>query len=127
MLINIGASKVQLDIFISSMNRDILIIADDLVEPPSETLPFRTLTMFSHDYLEMDVLLHTTQDMKDRYYHWMRRIGAFDYISYILNEWEFEDGIRLDTLGIYPNTIVIKWIRIENQLNILGQIRVFRG
>lgn len=73
--------------------------------------------------LEMDVLLHTTQDMKDLYFHFMKRVGLFDYFSYILNELEFEEGVRLDTIGIYPYTIVTKYVRLENQLEILGKIK----
>lgn len=108
------------------MFNDILVIADSFVEPPSEVLPFRTITMISAYNLEMDVLLHTTQEMKDLYYHWMKPKGMMDYVTYILNELEFEEGIRLDTIGIYPHTIVTKYIRLENQLNLLGQIRAFK-
>ena len=82
--------------------------------------------MISSYNLGLDVLLHTTQDMKDLYYHWMKPKGMMDYIAYILNDLEFEDGIRLDITGIYPHTIVTKFIRLENQLNLLGQIRAFR-
>jgi len=109
------------------MSHNILVITDDFVEPPSEVLPFRTITMLAHADLEMDVLLHTTQDMKDLYYHWMRPKGMMDYISYILNEWEYEEGVRVDVLGIYPRCIVTKAIRIENQLNLLEQIKSLAG
>lgn len=109
------------------MFNDILVIADALVEPPSEILPFRTITMLSHDNLGMEILLHTTQEMKDVYYHWMKPKGMLDYIKYIINEREWEDGIRVDVLKCYPNTIVVKWIRIENQLFILGQIKSLAG
>ena len=105
------------------MFNDILVIADPFVEPPSEILPFRTVTMISHHNLGLDVLLHTTQDMKDLYYHWMKPKGMMDYVIYILNELEFEESIRLDVIGIYPHTIVEKYIRIENQLSILGRIK----
>jgi hypothetical protein len=100
-----------------------LIIADDLVEPPSEILPFRTITMISHVSMDLNILLHTTQDMKDLYYHWMKPKGLMDYIDYILNEQEWEDGIRIDVVGIYPNTIVVKSIRLENQVSLLGRIK----
>ena len=100
-----------------------LIIADDLVEPPSEILPFRTVTMISHINLNLDILLHTTQEMKDMYYQWMKPKGLMDYVDYILNEQEWEDGIRIDVVGVYPNTIVVKSIRLENQVSILGRIK----
>lgn len=82
--------------------------------------------MMCHDELLMDILLHTTQDMKDIFYHWMKPRGMMDYVVYILNELEFEEGVRLDTIGIYPHTILTHCIRLENQLNLLGQIRAFK-
>jgi len=109
------------------MYNDLLIIADEFIEPPSEVLPFRTITMLAHDNLGMDILLHTTQDMKDICYRWMKPRGMMDYVNYILNEWEYEEGIRLDVLGIFPYCIVTKAIRIENQLSLLGQIKSLAG
>ncbi len=109
------------------MYNDILVIADALVEPPSEVLPFRTITMFSHEDFAMDVLLHTTQEMKDIYYHWMKPRGMMDYISDILNEGECEECIRIDVVKIYPITIVVKAIRIENQIYLLSRIAGVSG
>lgn len=105
------------------MRNDILIISDQLVEPPTESLAFRTITMMAHDNLSMDVLLHTTQDMKDIYFGWMKPKGMLDYIEYLLNEMENEDGIRLDIAHNFPRTIVVEAITLDNQLNILGQLR----
>lgn len=109
------------------MYNDLLVISDALIEPPTEVLPFRTITMICHDHLGMECLVHTTQEMKDLYFHFMRPRGMLDYITYILDEFEFEDGVRLDTIGIYPNTIVTKYIRIENQIWLLGQIKSLSG
>ena len=105
------------------MRRDILTISDALVEPPSEQMVFRTITMKCHSDMTMDILLHTTQEMKDIYYHWMKPRGLMDYIADILNEMEYEDSIRVDTIGIYPQTIVTKALRLENQIYILNQVR----
>lgn len=109
------------------MYTDLLVISDSLVEPPTEVLPFRTVTMVCHHHLSMECLLHTSQEMKDMYYHWLKPRGMMDFIDYIITEEEWEEGIRLDVIGIYPNSIVVKSIRIENQLNILGQIKSLTG
>ena len=109
------------------MRRDILTISDALIEPPSEPMVFRTVTLICHYDFQMDILLHTTQEMKDLYYHWMKPRGLMDYIAYILNEREWEEGIRIDTIGIYPHTIVVKSLRIENQISVLGDIRKLAG
>lgn len=108
------------------MFNDILVISDVFVEPPSEVLPLRTITMIVHCNLGMDIILHSTQDMKDYVYKFAKPLGLMDYINYILSETEFEDGIRVDTIGIYPHTIITKSIRIENQLQLLGKIKTFR-
>jgi hypothetical protein len=109
------------------MRNDILIISDQLVEPPTDSLAFRTVTMMACYNLHMDVLLHTTQSMKDSYYQWMKPRGLLDFIEELINECENEDGIRIDVSPTYPRTIVTKSIRFENQLNILGQIKWLAG
>jgi hypothetical protein len=82
--------------------------------------------MLCHDKLSMDTILHTTQDMKDLYYHWMKTFGMMDYIFDIIIEREWQEGIRIDIVGFYPDTIVTKAIRLENQLSLLGRIQCFR-
>lgn len=105
------------------MNTDVLVIADFLVEPPTDLLAFRTVTMMAHYDLNMKVLIHTTQEMKDMYYHWMKPRGLMDYVNYMITEFEWEDGIRIDNAKIYPQTIVVSAIRFENQLGIIGRIK----
>ena len=107
------------------MKSDILIISDALIEPPSETMAFRTVTMLAHDNLGLNILLHTTQELKDYVYRFAKTRGLMDYITYILNEREWETGIRIDVERFYPDTIVCQWIRLENQLSLLGQIKSF--
>jgi hypothetical protein len=109
------------------MKSDILIISDVLLEPPSEPMAFRTVTMLCHYDLEMDILLHTTQEMKDLYYNWMKPRGLMDYVNYILNEFEFESGVRIDVVKFYPDTVVVKAIRLENQLSVLGRVKSLSG
>jgi hypothetical protein len=109
------------------MQRDILTISDGLIEPPSEAMVFRTITLICHYDCRMDILLHTTQDMKDMYYRWMKPRGLMDYVSYILNEQEWEDGIRIDTLGVYPHTVVVKSLRLENQMAVITGVKSLAG
>jgi hypothetical protein len=109
------------------MHCDTLVIADALVEPPSEIIPFRTITMICSENFGMDILLHTQQDMKDIYYHWMKPRGMMDYVKDILTELEWVESIRLDVINIYPNSIQIKAITVENQMIILQQIKSLSG
>jgi len=105
------------------MKSDVLIIVDSLVEPPSDPLAFRTITMFASHSFHMRVLFHTTQELKDVYYHWMKPKGLMDYISYILTENENENGIRLETSYTRPPSIVVNALRFDNQLSIIGSIK----
>lgn len=111
------------------MRNENLIIADALVEPPTDSLVFRTVTMLSHDELGMTVLLHTTQEMKDLFYKWMKPRGLMDYVDDILNENERETGVRMDTHVIvgYTYCILTKALRFENQLQLLGQLKSIVG
>lgn len=104
------------------MISDVLIIADDLLEPPSEIMAFRTVTMLTHYDFHMDNLLLTTQEMKDLYYHWMKARGLMDYIDYIIDEKEEERGIKVNVVA-GPDTIVVKYIRLENQMSLLRKIK----
>jgi len=105
------------------MGCNILTIADSMVEPPSELMAFRTVTMMSHLDFHMEILFHTTQELKDLYFQWLKLRGLMDYIDYILTEQEWEDGVRIDNIKVYPRTVVTKFIRLENQLIILNQVK----
>jgi hypothetical protein len=105
------------------MKQNVLIIVDSLVEPPSEPFAFRTITMFANHSFNLNVLFHTTQDLKDIYYNWMKPKGLLDYISYILTEHENENGIRLETSYTRSPSIIVNSIRLDNQLSIIGCIK----
>ena len=77
----------------------------------------------------MSILIQSTQEMKDFVYRFAKLRGLMDYIDYILCERERERArdVRIDVVRFYPNTIVVKWIRIENQLTLLGRIKSLAG
>jgi hypothetical protein len=121
------------------MKQSNLIIRDELVEPPTDSLALRTVTMVVHENLDMNVLLHSSQEMKDLYYHWMKVRGLMDYFDYILADKEVESGIWLSSTGLIfdedgfalkntpKTTIVIKYIRFDNQISLLGRIKALVG
>jgi hypothetical protein len=109
------------------MKSDILILSDALLEPPSESYAIRYVTMVSHDDLDMNVLIHTSQDLKDLYYKWMKTLGLMDYVAQLLVEWEWEEGVRIDIEKHYPNTIITRAIRYDNQVFLVDQVRGFVG
>ena len=71
-----------------------LIIEAGLTEPPSEVSVFRDVTLYSKIFLSLYVLLECDQDMKDMYWYWLKRRGAYDFIDEILTPGE-ELGITI--------------------------------
>ena len=117
-----------------------LIIRDELVEPPTDSLAFRTVTMIVHENLDMNVFVHTTPDMKDLYYQFMKPRGLLDYVDYIIAGTEFESGIWISSSGMVrrgermvmigtwaPVDIIVKCISFENQVGLLGRIKSLSG
>jgi hypothetical protein len=105
---------------------NLIINANLSSDPPSEGLYFRFLTMVAQKDLDYCVLLESQHDMIDMYYHFLKKKGWFDHIDdIIVPEWK-EEGVRLDTELTYPMTIRTKYIRCENTLNLLGQIKTMR-
>ena len=104
-----------------------LLIQASLTEPPSDSLAFRYITLVSKQNFNMDILLLTEQQMKDKYYFYMKKRGLFDYIDYILTKEEKnqENGLRLDNNINNPPVITLKAIVFENQISIINSIRKF--
>jgi hypothetical protein len=102
---------------------DNLIITAQLINPPSETLAFRTVTLFSSAEFHLTNLIEVEKDFVDVYYHYMRKTGAFDFIKEIITPIDREEGIRIDTECIYPLTIVTDRIVFGNTYSILGQLK----
>ena len=100
-----------------------LIIVSTLSEPPSDGLYFRFLTMVVKTDLNMDVVVESEKELIDHYYHFLKSKGYMDYVDdFIIPEWR-EEGIRIDTELKYPMTIKTPYIKYENTLNLLGQIK----
>lgn len=100
-----------------------LIIIDSLVNPPTDILYFRFLTLVSKTNLLLDCLLETAPETKDIYFHYLKSRGALDFIEQIITEKEQETGIRLAPELQYPLSIRVKAITGENCNNLLGQIK----
>jgi len=73
-----------------------LLISAEVVNPPTESLPFRGVTSVARCDLSMTVLLEAKKEEKDMYWKFMKPRGMMDYVSYIITPEENEDGFRLD-------------------------------
>ena len=100
-----------------------LIIVSDLVNPPSEDLYFRHLTMVSNLDLKHSVLIESEKEYVDIYYNYLKKKGLYDFVQeFVQPEWKV-DGIRIDTELNYPKTIKTNYIRYENVENLIKQIK----
>ena len=100
-----------------------LIIVSDLINPPSEGLYFRHLTMVSSIDLKQEVLIESEKEYVDIYYNYLKKKGLYDFVGeFIQPEWKV-DGIRIDTELNYPKTIKTNYIRYENVENLIKQIK----
>jgi len=104
-----------------------LIIEASLIEPPSEALYVRYLTLVTRTELHLSTLIQVEQDVKDFYYHYMRQKCILDFIDQFVTPEENEFGIRLSPVLEYPLTIHLKSIKGENCINVLGQIKMLKS
>jgi len=79
--------------------------------------------MVCSDNLKLNCLLETQEDFRDFYYLFCKKYGHFDYLKDLVFPDEKEYGIRLDIEHNYPLTVKTRNIMIENQINLIGQIR----
>jgi hypothetical protein len=106
---------------------NLIINANLSSDPPSEGLYFRFLTMVSQKDLDYCVVLESEKNMIDKYYHFLKKRGWFDYVNdIIVPEWR-EEGVRLDTELSYPLTVKAEYIRCENTPLLLGQLKTLRN
>ena len=106
-----------------------LIIEACLSEPPTEVLPFRDLTWEAKNKLGANVLIECSSDMKDMYWHFMRRRGMLDFVEDILSIEEKEEGTRLvpsfeiDIFNYVPPSIEVNRIDFFNTYEIIDKVK----
>ena len=100
---------------------NLIIVSHLSTDPPSEGLYFRHVTMMAKT-MGYDIALEAEQEMKDYYYHFLKKRGWFDFVDDFVTPERREEGVRIDTQLNYPLTIQVKYIKCENTINILGQL-----
>ena len=76
------------------------LISAEVVNPPTESLPFRDVTSVAKCELLMTVLIEAKQGEKDMYWKFMRPRGMMDYVNYIITPEEKERGFRMELVEI---------------------------
>lgn len=98
----------------------ILIIRDELVNPPTWFSSFRDLTLICSMRLDSDIVIETEET--DLYYHWLKSRGGMDFISDFVRP-GIENGVRLDTEFNFDPSIVTDRISPENTRELYHRIK----
>lgn len=106
---------------------DTLIIAAPLVNPPSETLAFRAVTLYSVSKFHLTNLIEVEKEYIDMYYNYMKRTGSFDFVKEIVTPSDREEGIRIDTDYHYPLSIITNKITFSNIHALLSQLETLNN
>ena len=105
----------------------ILFIEAGLTEPPSETTPFRLLTMVAKERLNFDNIIFTSKESVDAYYRFLKQRGLFDYVDDILTFEELESGLYVSSCKQKWPTLVTPNIVFENYQRLAAKIALRRS
>jgi len=108
------------------VNSNLIIVSPLSIEPLSEGLYFRYLTLVAKTQLHYSILLEAEKKAIDFYWKNLKERGLFDFVDDFIGENQ-EEGLRLDTDFNYSNTIVTKGIRWENTLTLVQNITQIKG
>ena len=98
----------------------ILIIKDELVNPPTWFSSFRDLTLICSMRLHADIVIESLD--ADLYYKWLKTRGGMDFIADFVRPGS-EHGLRLDTAFNYNPSIVVDRIVPENTHQLYNRIQ----
>ena len=98
----------------------ILIIKDELINPPTSLASFRDLTLLCTLRLHVDIVIES--EHPDLYYRFLKRRGGMDFVSDFVQPGS-EDGLRLDTEFLFNPSIVTDRIVPENTHQLYNSIQ----
>lgn len=98
----------------------ILIIRDELINPPTWFSSFRDLTLICSLRLRADIVIES--ETVDLYYRWLKPRGGMDFIDDFVRPGS-EDGLRLDIEYQFDPSIVIDRIVPENTHILFNRIQ----
>lgn len=98
----------------------VIIIKDELVNPPTWFSSFRDLTLLCTMRLRADIVIES--EMADLYYKWLKPRGGMDFVEDFVRPGT-ESGLRLDTEFLLDPSIVIDRIVPENTHQLYSRIQ----
>ncbi len=98
----------------------ILIVRDELLNPPTWVPSFRDLTLICSMRLQTDIVIESRE--VDLYYHWLKPRGGMDFVEDFVTPGS-EIGLRLDNEFLYDPSIVVDRIAPENTHHLFHRIQ----
>lgn len=105
---------------------NLIVISDLTLEPLSEGLYFRFLTLVAKNDLDYDILIEADPESIDFYWKSLKKRGLFDFVDDFIYPEMREDGIRIDTELNFPRTIRTDGITVLSTPSLLGQLKFMR-
>lgn len=85
-----------------------IIIDASLSEPPSSVTCFRDLTLYTNCFIKKNVVIECERNMRDIYWRWLKKYGAFDFVADIVDPFTERD------ISIRPKRASITVTRIDS-------------
>ena len=98
----------------------IIIIRDELINPPTWFASFRDLTLICSLRLRADIVIES--ENADLYYKWLKPRGGMDFVEDFVRP-RSEEGLRLDTEFQFDPSIVVDRIVPENTHQLYNRIQ----
>jgi len=100
-----------------------LIIESNLCEPPSEIYLFRDITLYAKTYIFDDILLKCKQGTRTMYWNWLKSYGAHDFISYLIRDFENEEGFCIANSKSNLNIDRISYHNFQHIISTLNSLK----
>ena len=99
----------------------VVLIRDQLANPPTWFSSFRDLTLYCSIFLRSDVVIESHDP--DPYYRWLRGRGGLDFVEDFVRPGS-EDGVHVDVEPNYPRSVLTDRIAPENFHDLIRKIQI---
>jgi len=102
-----------------------IIFYEGIVAPPSEYGAVRSVCLFGKIFIDSNLpfLLETTQENKDIYYKWIKRVGLTDFIKEIVTADEEVTGLRIAEDKKRDPCLTISRVSLDNLEHIVNMLK----
>mgnify|MGYP001192424995 FL=1 len=102
-----------------------VIFYESIVAPPSESGAVRSVCLYGKVFIDSNLpfLLETTQENKDIYYDWIKKVGLTDFIKEIVTAEEQVKGLRISEDKKRDPCLTISRVSLDNLDHIVNMLK----